>query len=777
MADRSASVNAGVRNIRAMFEAKNEQASPPSRGRSPAAGSESIRSSSSRPMSKVRSSFIAVQEKSGHFGPILGMRKTSEFGDAASSAGKIKEGEIGGQENHAESLQTTESAIEEEERELPNKDKVKPSETGKEQKPESKDPAEPTPQGSLKDTSKDLEAAKANGLVSHISNSNARASFGANPEASKGQKLSKKPSRPSLPIGSTKPEAKGKPNASKTPTSASSSVAKKPTSKPAPLQQNLSRTGSTSKSKVSFPRISSPKSGGSPATIPKKAPKENQLPKPKPKSPIKPTVPKTSDKDFLSRMMRPTASSSSKTHESQLSSSGGKASSSADRSAPRTSTSGKRISDADSDLLSRMMRPTNSSASKFHDTDSKDTKHVASVSKSHRPTTQPAEGGFMDRMMRPTASSTSKTHHDAGTKGKGKRPSSASGSASGSGAAGQGHRPTTTPAAGGFLDRMMKPTTSSASKTHDKPSLTNSPPRKTEAAAAKAKKKISLGPEMKKGEEKTARASESLKPASKKEVPTKEEAKPKTMPSKEDLLASAAAEEGRTESAKEGLPASTDGRVSPTDSTKEGGNTEEAALEPAEEKEHTQETAPESKPEAKEFNTISLAAAAQAASISNEEANASSPTTSKMEAMFSQDKVLAPKESPPAPPPTREGDGEGNEGASGKLDILAGTTEESEGVIDEGEVSQASETDQPDLNHHEQANGHDEVQSEPGMEGEEKTLPEETQEGSKEDAEAESEGGKAEEVNAEDNHADAAHTEEGGLLGESSTHVLNPRSP
>ena len=71
--------NSGVRNIRAMFEAKNESISPPSRGRSPV-GSEGTRSTSSRPLSKVRTSFVAV-ERSGQTGPQLGLRKLSSSGD------------------------------------------------------------------------------------------------------------------------------------------------------------------------------------------------------------------------------------------------------------------------------------------------------------------------------------------------------------------------------------------------------------------------------------------------------------------------------------------------------------------------------------------------------------------------------------------------------------------------------------------------------------------------------------------------------------------------
>ncbi|MCJ1373399.1 hypothetical protein MMC20_004627 [Loxospora ochrophaea] len=80
MSNRSSS---GVRNLRAMFEANQEPTTSPSRGRSPSV-SESVGSSSSRPISKVRASFVAV-ERSGQFGPQLGLRKmsTSNSGDAS----------------------------------------------------------------------------------------------------------------------------------------------------------------------------------------------------------------------------------------------------------------------------------------------------------------------------------------------------------------------------------------------------------------------------------------------------------------------------------------------------------------------------------------------------------------------------------------------------------------------------------------------------------------------------------------------------------------------
>ncbi|KAI1614430.1 hypothetical protein EDD36DRAFT_226681 [Exophiala viscosa] len=70
--------NSGVRNLRAMFEnkASDQSTSPPSRGRSP---NPSEISNSSRPVSKVRASFVAVERPGENGGAsILGLRRTSE---------------------------------------------------------------------------------------------------------------------------------------------------------------------------------------------------------------------------------------------------------------------------------------------------------------------------------------------------------------------------------------------------------------------------------------------------------------------------------------------------------------------------------------------------------------------------------------------------------------------------------------------------------------------------------------------------------------------------
>lgn len=72
----------GVRNLRAMFETKptdpSTSTSPPSRGRSPAGSEASIHS---RPISKVRANFVAVERpnEAGQ-GQQWGLRKASDVG-------------------------------------------------------------------------------------------------------------------------------------------------------------------------------------------------------------------------------------------------------------------------------------------------------------------------------------------------------------------------------------------------------------------------------------------------------------------------------------------------------------------------------------------------------------------------------------------------------------------------------------------------------------------------------------------------------------------------
>ncbi|MCJ1427164.1 hypothetical protein MMC29_005067 [Sticta canariensis] len=65
-----------VNNLRAMFEQNQDSTSPPSRGRSPA-GSEALIGDNSRPLSKVRTSFVSV-ERIGPMGPLNGVKKSSD---------------------------------------------------------------------------------------------------------------------------------------------------------------------------------------------------------------------------------------------------------------------------------------------------------------------------------------------------------------------------------------------------------------------------------------------------------------------------------------------------------------------------------------------------------------------------------------------------------------------------------------------------------------------------------------------------------------------------
>ncbi|KFX97162.1 hypothetical protein O988_04991, partial [Pseudogymnoascus sp. VKM F-3808] len=76
MSSQGRSASSGVRNLRAMFENKDDSTtSPPQhRGRSPAPSIAGSNSASPRPLSKVRTSFVAV-ERNGQSGIQWGLRK------------------------------------------------------------------------------------------------------------------------------------------------------------------------------------------------------------------------------------------------------------------------------------------------------------------------------------------------------------------------------------------------------------------------------------------------------------------------------------------------------------------------------------------------------------------------------------------------------------------------------------------------------------------------------------------------------------------------------
>lgn len=77
--------SSGVRNLRAMFEGAKGSTTPPSRGRSPT-GSDSAVTSGPRPLSKVRTSFVAV-ERSGQMASQLGLKKVSSGNEGGGGGG------------------------------------------------------------------------------------------------------------------------------------------------------------------------------------------------------------------------------------------------------------------------------------------------------------------------------------------------------------------------------------------------------------------------------------------------------------------------------------------------------------------------------------------------------------------------------------------------------------------------------------------------------------------------------------------------------------------
>ncbi|KAK5090415.1 hypothetical protein LTS08_002684 [Lithohypha guttulata] len=97
---------AGVKNLRAMFEHKtsDQSTSPSSRGRSSPNGS--LASSNSRPVSKVRSSFVAV-ERSGEAGQPSqwGLRKTSDVSSMAEVREEALTGDTTNEASHTSTVE------------------------------------------------------------------------------------------------------------------------------------------------------------------------------------------------------------------------------------------------------------------------------------------------------------------------------------------------------------------------------------------------------------------------------------------------------------------------------------------------------------------------------------------------------------------------------------------------------------------------------------------------------------------------------------------------
>ena len=337
----TSSTGGKVGNMRALFEAKQElSSSPPSRGRSPA-GSDihSIRSGSSRPVSKIRTSFVAV-EKSGNMGPMLGLRMVSDVQDKPELDTDLQQFVTRSASNAGR-----EGIAEEEEGESKNVAERQDEDTESKQRLDKEATPAPAPDSDAKDTSSTSAPvlAKENKAAKHVP-TKIKTQVNSGSSKTNGALMKKQPATPKDASGKGKAESQ-KPTTFRTKLSPSSPQATNMKTKT--TINNSGNPGSAPKvrvrrepiskpeSRVSTPRTSlasngskevnstktRPKSPTRPVRLPaaamastaSSAAKSNSTENTSLQSSSKPRV--SSDGDFLARMMRPTAASASKTHE------------------------------------------------------------------------------------------------------------------------------------------------------------------------------------------------------------------------------------------------------------------------------------------------------------------------------------------------------------------------------------------------------------------------------------------------------------------------------
>ncbi|KAI9794111.1 MAG: hypothetical protein M1835_006792 [Candelina submexicana] len=447
--------SSGIRNLRAMFENGNGTTSPEPRGRSPAAEGQG---ELSRPISKVRTSFVAV-EKSGQMGPQLGdsdarsiaknadnstdnsatngatSTDTSSGGDAGHHNGNhtLKpNGELaaeGARENMAEgepravsSTATAQKASTDDEKSrqtgtttvapttTQGPDQPAPSEATKEDSLKQDKPTDISPNDGSADVAKSPHKDKNPSSPSKLDNTKPASGRARTNRPSLNMEASRKsPPKPSATMRSAKsPKTPTTPGITKatTPSSTSKGVV---TSKPSPLPKPLSKPS------VSSPRQSaiSPntQNGGnaanksSRASIAAKPPsRTSPANKPRPKSPTRPTR-------IPAAATAPTASSAAKTGASQ--SSAAQSSARASLTGIRRQQSAANRTSAASNLRKESSRPSI--------TPQNGPVHLKSRVSSAG--SKPSAEGFLARMMRPTASSASKTHEKTEVKSPPKRTS------------------------------------------------------------------------------------------------------------------------------------------------------------------------------------------------------------------------------------------------------------------------------------------------------------------------------------------------------------------
>ncbi|EPE33931.1 hypothetical protein GLAREA_06944 [Glarea lozoyensis ATCC 20868] len=417
-------MSGGVHNLRAMFENKNSEERPEDRGRSPGGSSMGGASTgtSPRPLSKVRTSFVAV-ERSGQLGNQMGLRRDtsgepsisrrrSSFSIEGESTRDMSEPrqatrpDIGNRQRSSLAEETiAESPIEKQ----PLDTKMQAA-NGSPKKGEAVNPVA---------SKTDEKPASANGTTSTATKPNEKPAM---------RKVTSKPAS----ISTAKPSAASKPSPNKslkspappkTPTTPSRATKKEPPTKaPAPKTSKASVAPNHTSKPTSKPLKASVQ-GSAPKTRIQESPPQTGFKKPRPKSPTRPVK-------LPASLTAPTASSVSKTTVSPP-------------AAARQSLS----------RASGNTQHTNSLAAH----------HAASRSPSRASVaTTKSTLGRKPSTLKQSSNRPSLGPPPAAIK---KQPSRTS----------LPHQPA--PADDSFLARMMRPTTASASKTAEKPATTSPPKR------------------------------------------------------------------------------------------------------------------------------------------------------------------------------------------------------------------------------------------------------------------------------------------------------------
>ncbi|KAI9862308.1 MAG: hypothetical protein M1813_004784 [Trichoglossum hirsutum] len=463
MASNARSSSSGVRNLRAMFETSSSNAedstSPPPRGRSPA-GESVVSNGSARPLSTVRTSFVAV-ERSGQLKRINGDggvegRVDVKFGIANrdrskdSSSGALANGKTSSQDNNNMASDTAVDHLE------------KPTSSGKEQRsalltadPEGKaavatNELPPSMVGELKGAAAALSAAEI--------------PLPDTPKPAERSKIKITGSRAPAPLKSSSETDREKSVPAK-----STAIVKteENTSRPLPAPISASRDAAATKSNAKAP--ASTQATKPPARLPRtpttpNKPSHSTVVSAKPRTaPATSTEPvKVSAKKLSRTSMGPPATNASSTaHKPRVQ---GSSSVTASLSKPTLQSSPRSKANQKSPtrparLPTSIVAPTASSAAKtFNNPPSRPHSRASSNLRRQPSTIQKTE---KPSPARPTTT--------AGVRRQASRPSLPERPHSRNAAVGRKSLSGSTAAPDeGFLARMMRPTASSASKTHEK---------------------------------------------------------------------------------------------------------------------------------------------------------------------------------------------------------------------------------------------------------------------------------------------------------------------